>query len=60
MLGGRQLTQRYAEVVGIVESVEEVLVEGMDILEAGEAIQDEGELLGEGFLRELDFPSVEI
>jgi hypothetical protein len=60
MFCGRQLPEGYSEVVCIVESVEEVFVEGMDVLQAGEAVQDEGKLLSECFLRELDLSGVEI
>lgn len=46
--------------VGIIERVEQIFMEGVDILEAREAIEDERELLGECFLSELDLSGVEI
>jgi hypothetical protein len=46
-------------VVGIVEGVEKVLVEGVDVLEAREAVEDGGELFGKRLLGELDLSSVE-
>lgn len=60
MLCGRQLSKGDAEMVGIVEGVQEILVERMDVLEAWEAIKNERDLLCEGFLRELDLTRVEI
>ena len=60
MLGGGQLTQGDAEVVGVVERVEQVLVERVDVLEPREAIEDERELLGEGLLCEFDLAGVKI
>lgn len=60
MLCGRQLSESYPEVVRIVEGVQEVFVEGVDVLQAGEAIQDEGKFLGESFLRKLDLSGIEI
>lgn len=45
--------------VGIVESIEEVFVEGMDILQAWETIKDGLELLAKRFRCEFDLASVE-
>jgi hypothetical protein len=45
-------------VVGIIERIEEVFVEGMNILQAREAIKDGLELLAERFRREFDLASV--
>lgn len=59
VLGGRQLAKGDLEVVGIVEGVEEILVERMDVLESGETLEDGTELLREGFLGELDLSGVE-
>lgn len=59
VLCGGQLAQGDLEVVGIVEGVEQVLVEGVDVLQAREAVEDLGELLREGLLRELDLARVE-
>lgn len=42
----RELTKRNTEVVGIVESMEEVLVEGMDFVDAGEGLEDGSNLFG--------------
>lgn len=55
-----ELTEGYAEVVGIVKGIEEIFVERMDVLEAGKAIKNQRKLLGEGFLCKFDFSSVEI
>lgn len=46
--------------VGIVEGVEEIFVEGVDVLQSWEAVKNERQLLREGFLCELDFPGIEI
>lgn len=46
MLCRRKLTKRNAEVVGVVESVEEVLVEGVDFVNAGESLENTANLLG--------------
>jgi hypothetical protein len=59
MLGGRQLTKGNLEVVGIVERVEEILVERMDVLEARETVQNGAEFLGKGLLSELDLSRIE-
>lgn len=59
MLRSRQLTQGDSEMVGIVKSVEQVLVEGMDILQSRETLKNGAELLREGLLGELDLSSVE-
>lgn len=59
VLGGRQLAEGDAEVVGIVEGVEQVLVERVDVLETGEGLEDGAQLLGEGLLGELDLAGVE-
>lgn len=45
VLGGGQLTQGNSEMVGIVESVEQILVERMDVLQSWEAVEDQRELL---------------
>lgn len=60
MLRSRELAECNAEVVCIVEGVEEILVERVDILESRKAIENQGELLSEGLLCEFDFPGVEI
>jgi hypothetical protein len=46
-------------VVGIVESIEEVFVEGMDILQAWETIEDGLELLAKRLGSEFNLASVE-
>jgi hypothetical protein len=58
-LGGRQLTKRDAEVVCIVEGVEQIAVERVDILQAGEGIDRLCEALGEGLGGVLDLTGVE-
>lgn len=59
MLGGGELTKGDSEVVGIVESVEKILVERMNILQAGKAVEDGAKFLRKGLLGELDLSSVE-
>ena len=59
VLGGGKLTESDAEMVGIVEGVEKILVERVDVLEPGKALEDGAELLGESFLTELDLSGVE-
>ena len=60
MFGSGQLTQSDAEMVGVVEGVEQVFVERMNVLQTRKAAEDERELLGEGLLREFNFSGVEI
>lgn len=60
MLCGRELTEGDSEMVCIVQSIEEILVEWVDILKAREPVQDQRKLLGEGLLGELDLSSIEI
>jgi hypothetical protein len=55
----RELTEGNLEVVGIVEGVEEILVERVDVLESGKAVEDGGELFRKGLLGELDLSGVE-
>jgi hypothetical protein len=45
MLGGGHLTEGDSEMVGIVEGVEEILVERMDVLQTRETLEDGAELL---------------
>lgn len=59
VLGGRELAEGDPEVVRVVEGVHEGAVEGVDVLETGEGLEDRAELLGEGLLRELDLAQVE-
>jgi hypothetical protein len=40
MFRSRKLTESNSEMVGIVESVEQILVERVDVLQAGEALED--------------------
>lgn len=47
MLGRRQLTESNSEVVGIVERVEQILVERVDVGETRESVEDGCELLDE-------------
>lgn len=58
MLRGRELTKGDAEVVGIVKGMEEVLVKGVNLVDAWEGLEDASDLLGEGLLCELDLPRV--
>ena len=59
MLGGRKLTESDAKVVGIVQGVEQILVERMNILQSGKALEDGAEFLGERLLREFDLSCIE-
>ncbi len=54
-----QCAQRYPEMVGIVECVEEIFVERMDILKSRETLKDGLELFRERLGRKLDLSSVE-
>jgi hypothetical protein len=60
MLSSRKLTEGNAEVIGIVEGVEKVLVERMDVLKSWEAVENQRDLLTEGLLGVLDFTGVEV
>ena len=59
MLGSRHLAEGNAEVVGIVKSIEQVLVEGVNILQPRETLEDGSELFAEGLLGELDLSRIE-
>lgn len=59
VLGRRHLAEGDSEMVGIVEGVEQILVERMDILQSGKALEDGAKLLREGLLGELDLTGVE-
>lgn len=59
VLGSGHLTKGDLEVVRIVEGVEQILVERVDVLKARKAVEDGGELVGKGLLRELDLSCVE-
>lgn len=58
-LGRVQLTKCDSEMVGIVEGVEQILVERVDIREAWETVENRCNLLREGLGRVLDFTDVE-
>jgi hypothetical protein len=45
--------------VGIVEGVEEILVEWVDVLQTRETVEDGAKLLRKGLLGELDLSGVE-
>lgn len=60
MLRSRELAEGDAEVVGVVEGVHEGAVEGVDVLETGEGLEDGTQFLGEGLLGELDLAEVEV
>jgi len=45
--------------VGIVKSVEQILVERVNVLEARETVKDGGNLLGKGLCGVLDLTNVE-
>lgn len=60
MLRRGQLAESDAEMVGIVEGVEKILVEWMDILESWESVENERNLLAESLLCELDLAGVEV
>jgi hypothetical protein len=59
-LGAREFSQGDAEVVGVVEGVHEVAVEGVDVGEFGEGVEGCLELFDELLAGELDFASVEV
>lgn len=59
VLGRGELTEGDLEMVGIVKSVEQILVERVDVLEARKALENSAELVRERFLGELDLASVE-
>lgn len=46
--------------VGIVKSVQKILVEGVDILKTWETIEDQRDLFTESLLRELDLSGVKV
>ena len=58
-LGGRKLAKRNTEVVCIVESVEQIAVKRMDVLQARECIDRLREALGKSLGGVLDLTSVE-
>lgn len=58
VLSGGQLTEGDAEVVCIVEGVEQILVEGVDVGETRETIEDGLDFFGKGFAGELDLAHV--
>lgn len=58
-LGSVELTEGNSEVIRIVESIEQITVERVDILEAREGFDRGGEALGEGLSGVLDFSRVE-
>lgn len=58
-LGSVELTKGNPEVVGIVESVEEIAMERVNVLEARETVDGGGQTLGEGLGGVLDFTGVE-
>ena len=60
MLCGRELAESYSEVVCVVEGVEEIFVEGMDVLQPREAVKNERKLLGESFLCKFNLSGIEI
>ena len=57
--GGRELTKSNAEVVCIVEGVEQIAVERVDVLQAREGVDRLREALGEGLGGVLDLAGVE-
>lgn len=54
-----ELTQRNAEMVGIVKSVEEIFVERMNVLKLRETLEDRLDFLGEGLGGVLHFARIE-
>jgi hypothetical protein len=60
MLCGGELAESYAEVVGVVQGVEEIFVEGVDVLKTGETIEDQRKLFGECFLGKFDLSGVKV
>lgn len=59
VLRSGKLAQGDTEMVGIVERVEQVLVERMNVLQSGKAFEDGAELFAKRLLRKLDFSCIE-
>ena len=59
VFGRRKLAKGDAEMVCIIEGIEEIFVEGMYILQTGKAIEDKGDFFREGLLCVFDFACVE-
>ncbi len=60
VLCGGQLAKGDTEMVGVVKSVEEILVEWVNVLKAWETLKNEVDLLAESLLGELDLASIEV
>jgi hypothetical protein len=60
LLRSRQLREGYPEVICIVEGVEEIAVEGMDVLKFWEAVEDGLQFLREGLGSVFDLARVEL
>ena len=60
MFCGRKLTQRNSKMVGIVECVEQILVEWVDVLQARKALEDKAEFFRKSLLSELDLSHIEV
>ena len=60
MLRGGELTKGDAEMVGIVERIHQGAVERMNVHQAGECVENRGDLLIEGLFGVLDLTSVEV
>lgn len=58
VLGGGELTEGDAKVVGVVEGVHERAVERVNVLEPGERLENGTQLLGESLFSELDLTEV--
>lgn len=53
------MTEGDSEMVGIVKSVEQILVERVDVLQARETVEDGRDLLGKGLCGIFDLTDVE-
>jgi hypothetical protein len=60
MLRSRALSEGNSKMVGIVESIQEILVEWVNVLQTREGIEDRGEFLAESFLCVFDLSRVEV
>ena len=59
MLCCRELSEGDSEMVGVVESVKEILMKGVNILQSWETFEDSAKFFGEGLLGIFYFSGVE-
>jgi len=58
--GGIQLSQRQLVMVFVIESIAQIGVKGMNIIEPGEILNDISQTFRDGLLREFDLSHAEI